>query len=247
MNSYAININNLTVTYKDTPALWDIDISIPQGILLAIVGPNGAGKTTLIKSMLGLVKPLAGCISFLGGSYKQHQRDIAYIPQRSHIDWDFPVNVLDVVLMGRYGHLGWIRRPTKHDSLAALAALEQVGLRNYATRHISQLSYGQQQRIFLARALVQKAMIYIMDEPFVGVDTTTEKTIITLLKQLRDEGKTIIVVHHDMQTLQAYFDWALLLNVKRIAYGPIEQVLIPEYLNATYGNHNFWINQHTSL
>jgi manganese/zinc/iron transport system ATP- binding protein len=236
----ALSISHLTVRYRTEPVLWDITASIPHGTLLAVVGPNGAGKTTFIKSILNIIKPDAGTVSFFGGSYKEHTQRIAYVPQRLSVDWDFPAHVLDVVLMGRYAHMGWFKRPSSADYDAAWLALEQVQLTNYAYRHISQLSGGQQQRVFLARALVQQADIYLMDEPFMGVDMATEHTIVELLKTLRNQGKTIIVVHHDLQTLQDYFDWLLLLNIKLIACGPINQVLHAENLHATYGKHTLF-------
>ena len=235
MNSLALNIRNLTVAYKEKAVLSDVDIRIPEGTLLGIVGPNGAGKTTLIKSILGLVKPLAANISILGKPLTLHRRHIAYVPQRTTIDWDFPINVLDVVLMGSYSRLGWFFRPGQQEKQQALAALEKVGMTEYASRQIGQLSGGQQQRVFLARALMQNPSIYLMDEPFAGVDMSTEKMIISLLKELAQKGKTILVVHHDLQKLQEYFDWLLLLNVHKVACGPITQVFTPENIIATYG------------
>lgn len=212
---------------------------------MAIIGPNGAGKTTLIKAILGLVKPAAGFIHIYGKPYKEQRRIVAYVPQRGSVDWDFPTNVLDVVLMGRYGALGWIRRPGKKERQAALEALEKVGLVEYQKRQISQLSGGQQQRVFLARALVQQAQVYFMDEPFQGVDATTEKAIITLLKELRQQGKTVVVVHHDLQTVQEYFDWALLLNVRRIACGPVSEVFTEKNLRLAYGGKLAFLTHHT--
>lgn len=235
MSTFALTINNLTVAYGDKPVLWNINAMIPQGVLLAIAGPNGAGKSTLIKSIVELVKPSAGTINILGGTYHQFRHQIAYIPQRTMVDWNFPIHVLDVVLMGRYGHLGLCRRPRKEDIDLALRALEQVGLTPHAHQPIGHLSCGQQQRVFLARALVQDASVYLMDEPFVGVDTTTEKTTVALLKELRDAGKTIIIVHHDLHTLQEYFDWLLLLNIERIACGPLDNSFKQEYLSTAYG------------
>lgn len=235
MNSFALSIDNLTVAYNNKPALWNISAAVPHGVLLAIAGPNGAGKSTLIKSIVQLVKPMTGTISVLGGSYAQHRHHIAYVPQRTMIDWDFPIKVLDVVLMGRYGQLGWFKRPSKDDFEIALQALHNVGLDHCADHAIHELSCGQQQRVFLARALAQEATIYLMDEPFAGVDATTEKITVELFKTLRSQGKTIIVVHHDIQTIHEYFDWLLLLNIERIAYGPIECTLKQEYLYSTYG------------
>ena len=247
-NSNAIiTVNDLTVAYKEKPVLWDIDIAIPKGVLLSVVGPNGAGKTTLIKAMLGLIKPAAGTVEFFGKPYKKIRKKIAYIPQRNSVDWDFPTTVIDVVLMGRYGHLGWFSRPGVTDVQLAKKALEEVGMEDFFDRQINQLSGGQQQRVFLARALVQDAELYFMDEPFVGVDIATEKAIVNLLKVLRSKGKTVIVVHHDLQTLKEYFDWVLLLNVRKIACGPVKDVLTPKNLQLTYGGRTFNLGKDVAL
>ncbi len=231
----AVAIEDLTVAYHDKPVLWDIDLRVPQGALMAIVGPNGAGKTTLLKATLGLVKPAAGRVSILGRPYEEQRRLVAYVPQRSSVDWDFPTTVLDVVLMGRYGHLGWLRRPGRAEREAALAALEQVQMTEFAQRQIGQLSGGQQQRVFLARALAQQAEVYFMDEPFQGVDAVTERAIINILRDLRAAGKTVVVVHHDLQTVPEYFDHVALINVRRIAAGPVREVFTEANLRATYG------------
>lgn len=231
-----INVEDMTVAYEKKPVLWDVDLNIPKAILLAIVGPNGAGKSTLIKAMLDLIKPISGEVSFNGKTYSEYRKRIGYVPQSESVDWDFPTNVLDVVLMGRYGKIGWIKKPTKKDKELALEALEKVGMREYSYRQISQLSGGQQQRIFLARALVQEAEIYFMDEPFKGVDAKTEKSIVDILKELKNQGKTLIVVHHDLETVEEYFDWVALLNRQIIDYGPIEEVFTDENLNKTYRN-----------
>ncbi len=231
----AIAVDDLTVAYNYKPVLWDIDLSIPKGVLMAIVGPNGAGKSTLIKSILGIVKPIAGSVAVFGKPYKKQRKLVAYVPQKGSVDWDFPTTALDVVLMGTYGALGWIKRPGKAEKKAALEALEKVGMLPFKNRQISQLSGGQQQRIFLARALVQNAEIYFMDEPFQGVDATTEKAIINILKTLRKEGKTVVVVHHDLQTVPEYFDWVTFLNVKKIATGPVKDIFNNENLTKTYG------------
>lgn len=230
-----IEVTDLTVAYNEKPVLWDIDCTVDEGILMAIVGPNGAGKSTFIKSILGLIEPAAGRVRIFGKSYKEMRRRVGYVPQRGSVDWDFPTNAIDVVSMGRYGHLGWFKRPGKKDKEISLNALEKVGMADFADRQISKLSGGQQQRVFLARALVQEADLYLMDEPFVGVDATTERTIINLLQELRSEGKTLIVVHHDLQTLKEYFDWAMLLNVRRIAMGSVNEVITEENLKLAYG------------
>lgn len=231
----AIEVTDLTVAYQDKPVLWDIDLDVPPGVLLSIVGPNGAGKTTLIKAILGLVRPAAGNVLIYDKPYDSQRRIVGYVPQRGSVDWDFPTNVLDVVMMGRYGSLGWVRRPGKKERELAMRALEKVGMEAYTTRQISQLSGGQQQRVFLARALVQDATVYLMDEPFQGVDATTERAIVTLLQELRANGKTVVVVHHDLQTVTDYFDWVMLLNIRRIASGPVDETFTPDNLRETYG------------
>ncbi len=231
----AIEVNDLTVAYRDKPVLWDVDLEVPAGTLMAIVGPNGAGKSTLIKSVLGLVRPAAGQVLVHGRPYAEQRRLVAYVPQRGSVDWDFPTSVLDVVMMGRYGALGWFRRPGRRERDMAMAALEQVGMQEFAGRQISQLSGGQQQRVFLARALVQDAGLYLMDEPFQGVDAKTERAIVTVLQGLREAGKTVVVVHHDLETVPEYFDWVLLLNVRRVAAGPVAEIFTEENLRLTYG------------
>ena len=235
LETKAIEVTDLTVAYQDKPVLWDVDLDVPPGVLLSIVGPNGAGKTTLIKAILGLVRPAAGNVLIYDKPYEAQRRIVGYVPQRGTVDWDFPTNVLDVVMMGRYGALGWIKRPRKQEREQAMSALEKVGMEGYATRQISQLSGGQQQRVFLARALVQDSTVYLMDEPFQGVDATTERAIVDLLQELRANGKTVVVVHHDLQTVTDYFDWVMLLNIRRIASGPVEETFTPENLRQTYG------------
>jgi manganese/zinc/iron transport system ATP- binding protein len=231
----AIEINDLTVAYGEKPVLWDIDLTVPAGVLLAIVGPNGAGKTTLIKSVLELVHPAAGTVRVHGRPYREQRQQVAYVPQRGSVDWDFPTSVLDVVMMGRYGSLGWLRRPGRKERALALEALEKVEMVPLADRQISQLSGGQQQRVFLARALVQDASVYIMDEPFQGVDAKTERAIVTVLQELREQGRTVVAVHHALQTVPEYFDWVSILNVRLIASGPVEEVFTEENLRLAYG------------
>jgi manganese/zinc/iron transport system ATP- binding protein len=238
MTRPAIEVTDLTVAYGDKPVLWDVDVEVPEGTLTAIVGPNGAGKTTLIRAILGLVEPAAGQTLVYGRPYVDQRRRVAYVPQRGSVDWDFPTSVLDVVLMGRYGRLGWVRRPGRADRDAALAALRQVGMEDFASRQISQLSGGQQQRVFLARALVQDAEVYLMDEPFQGVDATTERAIVDLLHTLRAGGKTIVAVHHDLQTVPEYFDRVVLLNVRLMASGPVREVFTDDNLRRTYGGRS---------
>ncbi len=232
--NYIIEVEDMTVAYQVKPVLWDVDLRVPNGILMAIVGPNGAGKSTLIKAMLDLIKPISGSVTFNGDTYANQRKNIGYVPQRGSVDWDFPTTVLDVVMMGRYGHIGWIKRTTKEDKDLAMEAIIKVGMEDYAKRQISQLSGGQQQRVFLARALVQDADIYFMDEPFQGVDAKTERAVIEILKELRFLGKTLVVVHHDLQTVPEYFDWVTLLNTQIIASGPISEVFTEENLKKTY-------------
>jgi manganese/zinc/iron transport system ATP- binding protein len=231
----AIEATDVTVAYRDKPVLWDVDLTVPPGILMAIVGPNGAGKTTLIKAILGLVKPAAGKVLIYGEPYARQRGLVGYVPQRGSVDWDFPTSVEDVVMMGRYGALGWVRRPGAAEKSAALEALAKVGMREFAGRQISQLSGGQQQRVFLARALAQDAQLYFMDEPFQGVDATTERAIVSLLQNLRAAGKTVVTVHHDLQTVPEYFDWVTMLNVRKIASGPVADVFTEANLRLTYG------------
>lgn len=244
-NELAVDVADLTVAYRDKPVLWDVDLQVPSGVLLAIIGPNGAGKTTLIKSVLGLIKPAAGRVLIYGKPYAQQRGLAAYVPQRGSVDWDFPTNVLDVVMMGRYGSIGWLRRPGKYEHQLAAEALEKVGMADFMKRQISQLSGGQQQRVFLARALVQDAKVYFMDEPFQGVDATTEKAIVGLLKELREAGKTVLVVHHDLQTVSEYFDWVMLLNVRKISSGPVDEVFTEQNLRLAYGGKVAFLTHHT--
>jgi manganese/zinc/iron transport system ATP- binding protein len=231
----AVHVEDLTVAYRDKPVLWDIDLTVPQGVLMAVVGPNGAGKTTLLKSILGLVRPVAGTVSIHGRPYREQRIQVGYVPQRGTVDWDFPTTVKDVVLMGTYGQLGWLRRPGKEQRDAAMNALARVGMADFADRQISQLSGGQQQRVFLARALVQDARVYFMDEPLQGVDAVTEKAVIGLLQNLRATGRTVFVVHHDLTTVPEYFDWVTLLNVRLVASGPVSETFTPANIAAAYG------------
>jgi manganese/zinc/iron transport system ATP- binding protein len=243
----AVKVKHLTVSYHNKPVLWDVNVDIPAGVMAGIVGPNGAGKSTLIKSLLGLVPPLSGSVSFHGQTYKAQRKRIGYVPQRSSVDWDFPTTVLDVVMMGLYGRLGWIKRPGRKERHESLEALDMVGMHDFAGRQISQLSGGQQQRVFLARALVQQADIYFLDEPMAGVDATTERAIIDILCRLRDAGKTLIVVHHDLQTVQSYFDWLLMLNVQVIGAGPVNEIFTGENLKRAYGGQIALLNEDNVL
>ncbi|CCP88515.1 metal ABC transporter ATP-binding protein [Candidatus Phytoplasma solani] len=233
----AISIQDLTVSYHLKPVLWDIDLDFYQSSLTGILGPNGAGKSTLIKTLIELIPKVSGEVLFQGQTYQKIRKQIAYVPQRNSVDWDFPTTVFDVVLMGRYGHLGWFTRPTAKDHQIVMQSLEKVDMQDLKDRQISELSGGQQQRIFLARALAQQGDIYLMDEPFQGVDIQTEKKIITVLKDLQKEKKTIIVVHHDLETVPQYFDHVVLLNIQKIASGPLQTTFTPENIKKTYQHY----------
>ncbi len=234
----ALRISDLTVAYDEKPALWDLDLEVPQGAAMAIVGPNGAGKSTLLKAVLGLVNPAAGTIELFGSAGDPDRRRVAYVPQRESVDWDFPINVLEVVLMGRFGHLGWLRRPGREDRRRALTALDDVGMGEFAGRHIADLSGGQQQRVFLARALVQDASLFILDEPFQGIDAVSERTIAELFARIQRRGGTVLAVHHDLGTVAEYFDHVLVLNVSRIAAGRVESEFTNANLGLAYGVQN---------
>jgi len=231
----ALEFHDLTVAYHTKPVLWDVDLSVPEGRLVAVVGPNGAGKSTLLKAALDLVPLVSGYARVFGRPYAEVRDRVAYVPQRESVDWDFPASVEDVVLMGRYGRAGWFRRPGRADREAAREALRRVGMLELAGRQISRLSGGQQQRTFLARALAQNASLYLMDEPFAGVDAVTERSIIAILRELRDAGRAAVCVHHDLQTVPDYFDWVVLLNMRLVAAGPVVEVFTPEKLQQTYG------------
>jgi manganese/zinc/iron transport system ATP- binding protein len=231
----AISIHDLTVAYDRRPVLWDVDLDVPTGCLAAIVGPNGAGKSTLIKACLDLLPRVSGDVRMFGSPWRSVRSRVAYVPQRETVDWDFPVSALDVVAMGTYGRLGWLRPVGKAQKQAAMHALDRVGLSDYAARQISQLSGGQQQRVFLARALVQEADLYLMDEPFASVDAATEQAIVEVLRDLRSSGATLVVVHHDLQTVAEYFEHIILLNMRVVASGAMDETLTADNLRATYG------------
>ncbi len=238
-----LSIHDMTVAYDRKPVLWDIDYNAPQGKLIGIIGPNGAGKSTLIKAVLGLVPMASGKVSIFGKPYSKQRRLVGYVPQRESVDWDFPVSALDVVAMGLYRRIGWCLPVTRRHRNAAREALDRVGMADYADRQISRLSGGQQQRVFLARALVQDALVYFMDEPFAGVDAATEQAIIALLQELRRGGKTVLVVHHDLQTVETYFDELLLLNMRIVAAGETGEVFTQENLHKTYGGRLTLLDQ----
>lgn len=230
-----LDVSGLTVAYDRTPALWNVDFRAKPGELTAIVGPNGAGKSTFLKGALGLTPTLAGRVSSFGRPLGAMRKHIAYVPQRESVDWEFPASALDVAAMGLYRQIGWLRPVRRRHLDAARAALAELGMADFADRQIGQLSGGQQQRVFLARAIAQSADLYLMDEPFAGVDAATERTILALLRRLASEGKTVVVVHHDLTTVKEYFDEALLLNVRRIAAGPVDEALTEDSLQKAYG------------
>lgn len=231
----ALETHDLTVAYQKKPVIYGVDVQVPAGNLVGIIGPNGAGKSTLIKAVLGLLPLTSGWVKVFGEPYTHASQRVGYVPQRESVDWDFPVSVMDVVLMGRYGRLGLLRRPRRSDRDIARHCLERVNMLPFANRQISNLSGGQQQRVFLARALAQDSDLYFMDEPFSGVDAATEAAIIDVLHELRDRGKTLLVVHHDLPTAKRYFDMLLLLNMRVVAFGPTEDVFTFELLQKTYG------------
>lgn len=231
----ALSVHGLTVSYGEKPAVFSVDATFPAGEMIAIVGPNGAGKSTLLKAVLGIVKPLSGRVSVFGAPLSKARHRLAYVPQRASVDWDFPTRVIDVVMMGLYRDLGLLRLVRSHHREKALRALDRVGMADFADRQIGQLSGGQQQRVFLARSLAQDADLYLLDEPFAGVDAATERAIVDVLKQLRGEQRTVVCVHHDLSTVDDYFDRVLLINVRKIAEGSVGSVFTEQNLQATYG------------
>lgn len=231
----AVEVHDLTVSYHRKPVLWGVDLTLPQGALVGVMGPNGAGKSTFIKAIMGLLPLQSGFIKLFDQELNAVRARISYVPQRESVDWDFPVSVFDVVLMGRYGKIGLFNRIRQSDKDIAVECLRKVGMEGFQQRQISQLSGGQQQRVFLARALAQKADLYFMDEPFAGVDAATENAIVELLREMKQQGKTVIVVHHDLQTAKEYFDWIVFLNMRLVASGKTADVFTPELLHETYG------------
>ena len=230
-----LSVSDLTVAYHRKPVVWDIGFDIPQGSLVGIVGPNGAGKSTLLKAVMDLIPRASGRIEVFGKPWKQSRHRVGYVPQRESVDWDFPVDALDVVTMGLYRELGWFRPVRQKHRDRAMEALDRVGIADLARRQISQLSGGQQQRTFLARALVQDADLYLMDEPFAAVDAATERAIVYILKELQNAGRTAVVIHHDLQTVPEYFDYVVLLNMRIVAHGPVAEAFTTENLQKTYG------------
>ncbi len=231
-----LEVHDLTVSYHNKPVLWDIDFSLPSGVLTGVIGPNGAGKSTLIKTIMGLIEASSGFVQLFGKELEEVRKRISYVPQRESVDWDFPASVFDVVLMGRYAKVGLFRSVSKADKEIAEECIRKVGLESLRDRQISQLSGGQQQRVFIARALAQDADFYFMDEPFAGVDMATEADIIKILKEMRQKGKTVVVVHHDLQSAIEYFDWMVMLNMRLVASGPTDQVFNEKTLQETYGS-----------
>ncbi len=238
-----LSIHDMTVAYHRTPVLWDVDFDAPEGSLIGIVGPNGAGKSTMLKAILDLIPKVSGRVTVYGEPYRKQRQLVGYVPQRESVDWDFPVSALDVVCMGRYARIGWCRPVTRRHKAAAMECLDRVGMADYARRQISQLSGGQQQRVFLARALAQQAKLYLMDEPLAGVDAATEQAIIAILHDLRAAGQTVLVVHHDLQTVPQYFDYVLLLNMRIVAHGPTAEAFTEDNLRKTYGGRLTLLDQ----
>ncbi len=230
-----LSVYDLTVAYDRKPVIWDVGFEVPSGSLVGIVGPNGAGKSTLLKAVMDLIPKAAGRIQVFGGSYRQNRHRVGYVPQRESVDWDFPVDALDVVTMGLYSKIGWCMPVRCKHRRLAMEALDRVGIAHLAKRQISQLSGGQQQRTFLARALVQNADLYLMDEPFAAVDAATERAIVQILSEMKQQSRTAVVIHHDLQTVPEYFDYVILLNMRVVAHGPVGEVFTQENLQKTYG------------
>jgi manganese/zinc/iron transport system ATP- binding protein len=239
----ALEVKDLTVNYEKTAVLWDVNFTLPENQLVGILGPNGAGKSTLLKALLGVVQPLSGEVLFFGKPLEKVRSQVGYVPQRSSVDWDFPITAFDLVLMGRYGKMGLLKWASSKDKEATWEALAQVEMTSFAKRQIGQLSGGQQQRLFLARALVQNADIYLLDEPFAGVDTTTEKALISIFDTMKKAKKTLLIVHHNLGTADNYFDWMVLLNTCLIAAGPTKEIFTPENIARTYGRNTVLLDE----
>ncbi len=235
LHSLPLSMREVTIAYHRKPVLWEVNLDIPTGKLVGLVGPNGAGKSTMLKAIMGLIPLLSGTVQIFGKPYAEVRDRVAYVPQRESVDWDFPASVLDVVLMGFYGRIGWFGRITRQHQQQAMEALDRVGMAEFAQRQISQLSGGQQQRTFLARALIQPADLFLLDEPFAAVDASTEQALVHIMRSLQQAGKTIIVVHHDLHTVPDYFDYLVLLNMRVVAAGPMETTFHQENLQKTYG------------
>ncbi|MBX9974753.1 metal ABC transporter ATP-binding protein [Cytobacillus firmus] len=243
MKDPAISIEDLHVSYFGNEAVTGVSLSVNTGNLVGIIGPNGAGKSTFLKAMLNLIPKDKGAVKVLGKPIAEVRKSIAYVPQRNDIDWDFPITVLDVVLIGTYPHLKLFRRPKKKDKEWAMECLQRVGMQEFSRRQIGELSGGQQQRVFLARALAQKADLFFLDEPFVGVDVSSEETIVNILKELCRQGKTVIVVHHDLSKANDYFNQLILLNKELISFGTVEEVFKPEVIAKAYKGQFAFMNE----
>ncbi len=230
-----LEIHDLTVSYRGKPVLWSVDTTLPAGVMAGILGPNGAGKSTLLKAVMGLVPAATGAVRIFERPVNEVRRRVAYVPQRESVDWDFPATVFDVALMGVYPRLGLFRRPGTPEKTFVLECLRKVGMEEYKDRQIGGLSGGQQQRVFLARALAQNADLYLLDEPFAGVDVATEAGVVAILREMKAAGKTVVVVHHDLHTAPDYFDWMLLLNQRLVAAGPTQNVFNAENLQTAFG------------
>ena len=233
--STPLAIRGLTVSYGQKPAVFSVDADFAPEAMTAIIGPNGAGKSTMLKAVLGIIPGVSGEVTVFGQPIDRARERIAYVPQRASVDWDFPTTVMDVVLMGLYRKVGLLGRITGTHRQTARDCLDRVGMADFADRQIGQLSGGQQQRVFLARALAQDADLYLLDEPFAGVDAATERAIIEVLKALKAERKAVVCVHHDLATVRSYFDHVFLINVRKIAEGPVDEAFTPDTLHATYG------------
>lgn len=231
---HVIDVKHLTVSYQAKPALLDVSVQIGSDQLVGVIGPNGAGKSTFIKAVLGFVKPDLGTVLINGKSAQKAKGEVAYVPQRGAVDWDFPITVKEVALMGRYQQIPWYSTPGSEDRDAAFAALEMVRMKDFAERQIGELSGGQQQRVFLARALAQGSDILLLDEPFAGVDAATERAILDVLERAKNNGKTLVVVHHDLSTAAEYFDKLMLIKQRMYAFGTPERVLNEELLSNVY-------------
>lgn len=231
----AVEVHDLTVVYNRKPALWDIDFQLPKGKLIGVIGPNGSGKSTLIKAIMEIVEKSSGWAKVFNQDIDKVRHKVSYVPQRESVDWDFPTNVMDVVLMGRYGRKNIWKRTSKEDKQIAIESLKKVGMLEFQDRQISELSGGQQQRVFMARALAEQAELYLMDEPFAGVDAATENSIFEVFQEIRNSGNTMLVIHHDLQSAAKFFDWIVLLNTRLVAVGPIDEVFTEENMNEAYG------------
>ena len=231
----ALSVSGLSFAYRDSLVLREVTLDLPQGVVLGVIGPNGAGKSTLLKAVVGLLKPAKGTVACFGQPLHKVRRRVGYMRQASSVDWDFPTTVSDVVLMGTYGQLGWFRRPGHKERDVAAAALRRVGIPHLAHRPISQLSGGERQRTFLARLLAQEPDLLLLDEPFAGVDAASQETITNVLHGLRDEGRTVVIVHHDLATVPTLCDWTCLLNRTVMGFGPTKEVFTDEMVKQAYG------------